>query len=278
MSTDSIIKLEDVSVKRHKTILQNIQLSIDPGEIVTVIGPNGAGKSTLVRIIVGLIKPNTGLRKAKPNLRIGYMPQKTHIEPTFPLTVQRFLQLTHKSTSKQTKGRSSSASLSSSEVLEAQLEEVGAAHIINAPLQSLSGGELQRVMLARALLRKPELLVLDEPVQGVDLAGQQALYQLISDIRDRYGCGILMVSHDLHLVMASTDKVICLNQHICCSGHPESVTNDPAYLELFGPNDSQSLALYTHKHDHHHHLDGHIFPGSDCSHDHENDHQEDQAK
>lgn len=261
MPTESLIKLEGVSVKRNRQILQNIQLSISSGEIMTVIGPNGAGKSTLVRVAVGLVKPNQGRRVIKPGLKIGYMPQKIHIEPTFPLTVSRFLQLTHRSTSNWTSmTRAKYSNPESESALINQLEEVGAGHVIDSPLQNLSGGELQRVMLARALLRKPELLVLDEPVQGVDLAGQQALYQLISQIRNRYDCGILMVSHDLHLVMAATDQVVCLNQHICCSGHPETVSNDPAYIELFGSSENLNLARYTHNHDHKHHLDGHVIP------------------
>ncbi|MBV1883444.1 MAG: zinc ABC transporter ATP-binding protein ZnuC [Pseudomonadales bacterium] len=254
MPSDSLIKLEGVSVYRRKQLIQNIQLTINPGEIITVIGPNGAGKSTLVRVAVGLVKPTEGKRIVKPGLRIGYMPQQIHIEPTFPLTVYRFLQLAHRAAPKSTQA----SKQNQRSKLKEQLSEVGAAHVIDTPLQNLSGGELQRVMLARALLRQPELLVLDEPVQGVDIAGQQALYQLISQIRGRYGCGILMVSHDLHLVMAATDHVVCLNQHICCSGHPEAVTNDPAYLELFGSNENLNLALYTHNHDHHHHLDGHV--------------------
>jgi zinc transport system ATP-binding protein len=165
------------------------------------------------------------------------MPQRLHLDPTFPLTVKRFLFLACKN--------------DFSRVLPL-LEEVGASHVFESPLQNLSGGEMQRVLLARALVRDPQLLVLDEPVQGVDVHGQVELYQLISRIRDQRGCAVLMVSHDLHLVMAATDQVLCLNRHICCSGTPESVTNDPAFVELFGPAAVQSMAVYVHDQAHHH--------------------------
>jgi zinc transport system ATP-binding protein len=226
-----------------KQILENISLTIEEGQIVTLIGPNGAGKTTLVRIALGLLQPDSGSIYHRPALRIGYMPQRVHVEPTLPLTVNRFLQLAN---------RQDKALLSST------LKDLKIGHLEGQQLTAISGGELQRVLLARALLRKPELLILDEPAQGVDLAGQAELYQLISEISDEHRCGVLMISHDLHLVMSSTDEVICLNHHICCHGKPEHVTNDPAYLNLFGASASQNLAVYTHHHDHEHGIGGSV--------------------
>jgi zinc transport system ATP-binding protein len=239
--SDALIRLEGVGVTfAGQHVLQDVQLSVKPGEIVTLIGPNGAGKTTLVRAVLGLLKPNSGSVWRKNKLRIGYMPQKLHVDATLPLSVLRFLRLVPGVDRPRA---------------QAALAEVGAAQVIDSPLQSISGGELQRVLLARALLREPQLLVLDEPVQGVDVAGQAELYRLITQLRDRYGCGVLMVSHDLHLVMSTTDKVVCLNRHVCCSGHPEQVSFDPAFVELFG-QDARSLAIYTHRHDHEHDLHG----------------------
>ncbi len=203
-----------------------------------MIGPNGAGKTTLVRIMLGLQKPDSGLVRQAPGLRIGYMPQKLHIDPTLPLSVAGFLALADPDPDKGARA----------------LEKTGIPHLRRQSVYSLSGGETQRLLLARALLRRPGLLVLDEPVQGVDVNGQEALYQLITRIRDETGCGILMVSHDLHLVMAGTDEVLCLNGHICCHGSPAAVSADPAYRELFGVR----TAPYTHHHDHDHSLHGDI--------------------
>jgi zinc transport system ATP-binding protein len=232
-----------------RKVLQDISLSVSKGQIVTLIGPNGAGKTTLVRILLGLLKPDSGELSSIESLRIGYMPQKVHIEATLPLTVQRFLQL---------------ANNSDPVLLAATLDELNILHLQHHQLVSISGGELQRVLLARALLRSPQLLILDEPAQGVDLAGQAELYQLIGEIRNRQNCGVLMISHDLHLVMSSTDEVICLNHHICCHGKPEHVSNDPAYLELFGARAAENLAVYTHHHNHEHTIDGEV---KDCNHD-----------
>ncbi len=226
--------------RQGKTILNNINLRIEAGKILTLIGPNGAGKTTLTRILLGLSQPDSGRVERAPGLRIGYMPQKFAIDPHLPLTVLRFLKLARKA-------RFTIAEVSS---------ELGIERLLDQPVQSVSGGELQRVLLARALLARPELLVLDEPVQGVDVAGQTRLYRLIVSLRDRLGCGVLMVSHDLHLVMASTDTVVCLNQHVCCHGHPDSVSTDPAFLELFGQPQDSALAVYTHHHDHDHDLEG----------------------
>jgi zinc transport system ATP-binding protein len=243
--SDALIRLDGVGVTfAGQSVLQDVQLSVQPGEIVTLIGPNGAGKTTLVRAVLGLLKPHSGSVWRKPKLRVGYMPQKLHVDATLPLSVLRFLRLV--------------PGVERAHV-QAALAEVGAEQVIDSPLQSVSGGELQRVLLARALLREPELLVLDEPVQGVDVSGQAELYRLITQLRDRHGCGVLMVSHDLHLVMSTTDQVVCLNRHVCCSGHPEQVSFDPAFVELFG-EDAKSLAIYTHHHDHEHDLHGAVVP------------------
>ena len=239
--SDALIRLDGVGVRfAGQDVLQGVSLAVRPGEIVTLIGPNGAGKTTLVRTVLGLLRPDRGEVWRKPRLRIGYMPQKLQVDPTLPLSVLRFLRLVPR--------------VDRARALAA-LGEVGAQSVIDSPLQRISGGELQRVLLARALLRRPELLVLDEPVQGVDVAGQAELYRLIGRLRQRYGCGVLMVSHDLHLVMSATDQVVCLNRHVCCSGHPEQVSGDPAFLELFG-GDARGLAVYHHRHDHAHDLQG----------------------
>ena len=239
--SDTLIRLDGVAVSFNgQPVLDDVQLSVQPGEIVTLIGPNGAGKTTLVRVVLGLLQPERGSVRRTPRLRIGYMPQKLHVDATLPLSVLRFLRLVP--------GVDRKRAL-------AALAEVGAEQVIDSPLQSISGGEMQRVLLARALLREPQLLVLDEPVQGVDVAGQAELYRLISRLRERHGCGVLMVSHDLHLVMSATDQVVCLNRHVCCSGHPEQVSGDPAFIELFG-QDAKSLAVYHHHHDHDHDLHG----------------------
>ncbi|WP_417776653.1 zinc ABC transporter ATP-binding protein ZnuC [Stutzerimonas xanthomarina] len=255
--SEALIRLENIHVRfARQAVLEGAELRVHRGEIVTLIGPNGAGKTTLVRAVLGLLKPDSGTVWRKPKLRVGYMPQKLHVDPTLPLSVLRFLRLVP--------GVDRAAAL-------AALNEVGAEHVIDSPLQSVSGGEMQRVLLARALLRKPELLVLDEPVQGVDVAGQAELYRLIGRLRERYGCGVLMVSHDLHLVMSATDQVVCLNRHVCCSGHPEQVSADPAFVELFG-QDARSLAVYHHQHDHSHDLHGSVVTGKphihgpDCKH------------
>ncbi len=248
---ERLVSLSDIQVCRSgQTILDAVSLEVRSGEIVTLIGPNGAGKTTLVRVVLGLLAPQAGQLWRRAGLRIGYMPQKLQLDSSMPLSVERFLRLV--------------PGVGRPALLDA-LEQTGAGAIGERPLQNVSGGELQRVLLARALLRRPELLVLDEPVQGVDFNGQAELYQLITRIRDRYGCGVLMVSHDLHLVMGTTDQVVCLNHHICCSGHPEKVSNDPAFIRLFGWKTAHSHAVYHHHHDHTHDLHGAVQSPCRCS-------------
>jgi len=255
MDKDILIKASNIGVRfADRQVLRDVNLQLQEGQLMTLIGPNGAGKTTLVRIVLGLLQPHTGTLVRAPGLRIGYMPQKLFIEPTLPLTVRRFLQL---------------AAPRQKRSVEPLLEEVRIAHLLDQQVSALSGGEMQRVLLARALSQSPQLLVLDEPAQGVDVSGQVELYNLINTIRDSHGCGVLMVSHDLHLVMATTDEVVCLNQHICCHGKPEHVSSDPAYLALFGRQEAETLAVYTHRHNHSHDITGGII--DDCCADHPDD-------
>lgn len=244
-STSSALLVVDNISKQfgERKVLDAISLRVDEGKILTLIGPNGAGKTTLVRIALGLVAPDSGKVTLRPGLRVGYMPQKVHVEPTLPITVDRFLRLAENSDKK---------------LIDSTLSMLNIAPLKQQQLVAISGGELQRVLLARALLRKPQLLVLDEPAQGVDLAGQAELYQLIGRISRKTHCGVLMISHDLHLVMSSTDEVVCLNHHVCCHGKPEQVSNDPAYLDLFGATTAKALAVYTHDHNHEHDLTGNI--------------------
>ncbi|GEM74748.1 zinc ABC transporter ATP-binding protein ZnuC [Vibrio sagamiensis] len=238
----SLVRLEQLCVEFDgRRVLDNINMDLVKGKITTLIGPNGAGKSTLVKVILGLQKPSSGDLRKKPKLKIGYVPQKLTLNETLPLNVLRFLNLAGK--------------YSHQECLDA-LKLVGAEHLIHNNMHCLSGGECQRVLLARALLQRPELLVLDEPAQGVDIQGQIDLYDLIESIRHRFECGIFMVSHDLHLVMAKTDEVICLHHHVCCSGSPADITKHPSYIALFGNATRESLAFYHHDHAHHHDLAG----------------------
>lgn len=262
-SVDSrvLIEARQVSVRfGGYTALDGVNATIHQGEALTVIGPNGAGKTTLIKIMLGLVEPTAGEVVRRPDLRIGYMPQRLEIDASLPLTVHRFLSFAEPRRSPEAQAR-----------IRETLEEVGADHLLANPLQQVSGGELQRVLLARALLRNPDLLVLDEPVRGVDVGGQADLYRLIGRIRDQHGCGILMVSHDLHLVMAATDHVLCLNQSVQCAGHPEAVTKDPHYEALFGDTaTARAYAVYHHHPGHRHLPDGSLEPlGTDDTHSHE---------
>jgi zinc transport system ATP-binding protein len=252
---EPLVTAAHVSVRRgSRVILDDVSLTIGRGEIVSLIGPNGGGKSTLVKALLGLLPPDSGTVTRQPGLKVGYVPQRLPLDSTLPLPVWRFMTLTRRAPA---------------EAIRAGLAETGVDHLYDRQLESLSGGEFQRVALARALLHQPDWLVLDEPVQGVDFAGEADLYRLIAEIRDRHRCGILLVSHDLHVVMAATDHVICLNQHVCCAGRPETVSRDAAYQRLFGPRGE--LALYTHHHDHTHGLGGGGAP-ADHHHDHHDHH------
>jgi zinc transport system ATP-binding protein len=254
MSDDSwLIRAQNINLGFNKrVILENIDIDVGDNEIVTLIGPNGAGKTSLVRVILGLVEPESGSVERRPGLRIGYMPQRLQLADTMPLSVARFLTLTH--------------TPDPHHLLQLE-QELGIAHLVTQPMIHLSGGEMQRVLLARALINQPQLLVLDEPVQGVDVTGQAELYALIARMRERFQCGVLMISHDLHLVMATTDRVLCINRHLCCAGHPQSVSQHPAYLELFGARVSENLALYTHHHDHTHDIHGDIVEHGGHDHD-----------
>ncbi|MEQ4451775.1 zinc ABC transporter ATP-binding protein ZnuC [Kosakonia sp. YIM B13605] len=240
----NLVTLESITVAfGQRRVLSDISLNLRAGKILTLLGPNGAGKSTLVRVVLGLVAPDSGLIKRDKTLRIGYVPQKLHLDATLPLTVGRFMRL-RPGTSK-------------GDIIPA-LKRVQAAHLVDAPMQKLSGGETQRVLLARALLNRPQLLVLDEPTQGVDVNGQVALYNLIDQLRKELDCAVLMVSHDLHLVMAKTDEVLCLNHHICCSGTPEVVSMHPEFISMFGQRGAEQLGIYRHNHNHRHDLQGRI--------------------
>jgi len=240
-----------------RDILRGVDLTLRRGEIVTVIGPNGGGKTTLLRAVLGLIEPAAGNARVAPGVTVGYVPQRFAPDRILPMTVGRLMRLTARP------DRSA---------VERALAETGTAHLIDASVHALSGGELQRVLLARALVREPDLLALDEPVQAVDYAGEAALYELIADIRRRRGCGVLMVSHDLHVVMAATDRVLCVNGHVCCTGTPHEVSGNAEFRRLFGPQ-ADVFAVYRHHHDHDHDLSGEPVPDADGHHhDHHHHH------
>ena len=231
-----------MSVARNgRPILDGIDCDLRAGEIVTLIGPNGSGKTTLVRVILGVERPEIGELRKRAGLRVGYVPQRFDIDRALPMTVARFLAL---------------GTDSRNGKVERILAEVGAERCAGQQVSALSGGELQRVLLARALLANPDLLVLDEPARGVDQTGEAELYALIGKLRDDRGVGVLLVSHDLHVVMAASDRVLCLNRHICCSGVPETVSQHPEYQRLFGANEARAFGLYRHHHDHRHGIDG----------------------
>lgn len=244
----ALISARGICISRHgRDLLVDVDLDIREREIVTLIGLNGAGKTTLVRVLLGLEKPDRGTVFRRKDLRVGYVPQRFDSDAVIPMTVERFLML-----------GSSAGTQSIAEVLA----HVDAESVRHQQLGELSGGELQRVLLARALLRRPNLLVLDEPVQGVDYTGEADLYNLIARLRDEAGFGVLLVSHDLHVVMARSDRVICLNHHVCCSGVPETVAQHPAYGRLFGSDSARAFAVYRHHHDHSHDLAGVPHPAS----------------
>lgn len=244
MTPEALVSLKGAGVLRDgRWLVRGVDLAVHPGEIVTLIGPNGSGKSTTAKTALGILSPDEGRAERRAGLRVGYVPQKLSIDWTLPLTVERFLALTGKV------GRPATMSA---------LEATGIPHLAGAEMRNLSGGEFQRALLARAICCKPDLLVLDEPVQGVDFSGEIALYDLIGRIRDDLGCGVLLISHDLHVVMAATDHVVCLNGHVCCQGAPTAVASSPAYRQLFGARADATLAVYEHHHDHTHLEDGRV--------------------
>ena len=237
------VKLNNVGIQQNgKWLVKGVSLEVEKGKIVTLIGPNGSGKSTTAKIALGIYKNIEGNVEKLTN-NIGYVPQKISIDWTLPLRVKDFMVLTDNI---------------KDELIDEALSLTGVIHLKEKNLGNLSGGEFQRVLLARAISKKPELLVLDEPVQGVDFTGEIALYELIKKISEKLNCGILLISHDLHTVMSATDHVVCLNGHVCCSGSPKDVARNNEYKALFGEQASQTLSVYEHKHDHEHSVDGKI--------------------
>lgn len=250
----SLLSVDNLSVRHGATeVLHDVSFEIEPGEIVTIVGPNGSGKTTLLRAIVGAAPASAGRIVLSPGLVIGYVPQRLHVDPTLPITVSRFLRLPGGATRQD---------------IATALSRAGAEGLAGRQMSQLSGGQLQRVLLARALVVKPGLLLLDEPTAGLDQPGSAAFYQLIDEVRREIGCAVLMISHDLHVVMAASDRVICLNGHVCCHGTPEHVSSAPEYRALFGSGSHGALALYRHEHDHSHGSAN----GQDAgTHDHTND-------
>ena len=238
-----LVKLENAGVYRSsKWLVRGISLEINQGQIVTLIGPNGSGKTTTAKMILNILNTDEGLVTGNAN-KMAYVPQKINIDWTMPLRVIDFMKITN--------------SLNNTQITES-LSMTGVDKLLYNQIHSLSGGEFQRVLIARAIAKKPDLLVLDEPVQGVDFNGEIALYNLIKEISVNLNCGILLISHDMHFVMSTTDHVICLNGHICCSGSPSNVVKNPEYIKLFGQHNSETLAYYQHQHDHSHNHDGSI--------------------
>ncbi len=234
----TLLTVENLSVRYGTSeVLHDVSLEIAPGEIVTVVGPNGSGKTSLLRAIVGAVTPARGRISTARGVVVGYVPQRLHVDPTLPITVARFLRLPGGAATKD---------------IRAALERAGAPGIMNRQMSQLSGGQLQRVLLARALVAQPNLLLLDEPTAGLDQPGSAAFYRLIEEVRRETGCAVLMISHELHVVMSASDRVICLNGHVCCQGTPDKVSSAPEYRALFGAGTGGALALYRHDHDHAH--------------------------
>lgn len=250
---DTLVAASGLGIRRDgRWLIDDIDLAVRRGEIVTLIGPNGGGKTTTAKALLGLIPADAGTVQRLTGLNVGYVPQRFSLDWTLPLDVTRLMTLTRRH---------------APETVRKALKRVGAGHLENAEVRNLSGGEFQRVLLARAIVAKPDLLVLDEPVQGVDYSGEIALYELISEIRNEMGCGILMISHDLHIVMAGTDTVVCLNGHVCCSGTPDQVAETHEYRQLFGHRGASALAIYHHEHDHAHDHCGNVVALDDDGHD-----------
>lgn len=254
MTSTPLISADNISLNgTHQKILDGVSLELAQGDFVTLIGPNGAGKTMLLKCLLGLTRPDSGQVSRQADLRIGYMPQNLSIDPVLPISVTYFLTMAGQNTD--------------AHVAEI-VQETGIEALLTRQLHDLSGGELQRVLLARALLNQPQILILDEPAQNLDVTGQLAFYKNLETIYQKRGLTILMVSHDLHLVMSSSQRVICLYHHICCQGAPQAVTKDPEFTALFGPDMARMMAVYPHDHDHHHH--------HDHDHDHDHSHAHDQ--
>ncbi|MEQ9261305.1 MAG: metal ABC transporter ATP-binding protein [Roseovarius sp.] len=258
----SLLCVQNLSLRYGaEPVLRNVSLTIEPGEIVTIVGPNGSGKTSLLRAIIGATKPSAGRLTRAPGLRIGYVPQTLHIDPTLPITVERFLRLP--------------GGVTPAACAEA-LDTAGVPDLAKRQMAGLSGGQFQRVLLARALVNRPDLLLLDEATQGLDQPGSAAFYRRIEQVRRETGCAVLMISHELHVVMSASDRVICLNGHICCEGTPDIVSSAPEYRALFGTGTGGALALYRHEHDHaHDHTHDHTHDhgaGGACDHDHDHGH------
>ncbi|MBV6540135.1 zinc ABC transporter ATP-binding protein ZnuC [Ursidibacter maritimus] len=250
-TTEALVTLKAININfGSQSILQNVSLKIYPNTITTIVGPNGGGKSTLLKVLLKLLPPTSGEVIHHKNLKIGYVPQKLHLEHSIPITVHKFLSLKPNATKQS---------------IDDALALFSITHLARNSMQKLSGGELQRVLLARAILDRPKLLVLDEPMQGVDITGQTELYQLLNKTRAWLNCAILLVSHDLNIVMANTDEVLCINRHICCAGSPDRVSSDPSFIHFFGDQFAKNVAFYAHKHNHHHNLSGDVCDG-DCQH------------
>ena len=245
----SLITVEKLQVAYGANIvLRQVDLHVDPGEIVTIVGPNGSGKTSLLRAIIGAVEPVSGTIKKQAGLKIGYVPQKLHIDPTLPITVERFMRLAE--------GVSKAACLDA-------LQSAGVPDLLKRQMSKLSGGQFQRVLLARALINHPDVLLLDEATQGLDQRGSATFYQQIEQVCKDTGCAILMISHELHVVMSASDRVVCLNGHVCCEGTPAVVASAPEYRALFGTGTGGALALYRHEHDHNH----------DHAHEHDHSHE-----
>jgi zinc transport system ATP-binding protein len=252
MAAELLLGAERVSVRIDtRSILSEVSIALHAGEVVTLIGPNGAGKTTLLRTLLGLLTPDSGRVVSRPGLILGYMPQRLTLDAALPMTVERFLALAGKLAALQ---------------IPAVAKEAGVTHLLDRPVQTVSGGEMQRVLLARALMREPQALVLDEPAQNLDAAGQSELFLLLDSIRRRRGCGVLMVTHDLHVVMAAADRVVCLNHHVCCTGQPEAMRDHPEFLALFPQGLPKAVAPYRHHHDHGHLPSGEVDDGEAKAH------------
>ena len=248
----TLLAAENLTVTRgRQSILQEVSLEIGDRDFVTLIGPNGAGKSMLLKCLLGFYKPDSGRVIRQTDLRVAYVPQSLNADTTMPITVRRFLSLRKKV---------------STDEMERVTRETEAFRILDKPLQVLSGGEMQRVLMARALIGEPQLLVLDEPAQNLDVSGQMAFYRLVDNVYKAHPLSILMVSHDLHLVMASTRKVICLYHHVCCTGSPQMITRDPEFVSLFGDDLAKMMAMYRHSHDHTHLHDAQDHSDHHCDH------------